>query len=476
MSIFKIRKILQTKINLLNYIKKYITVKQRGSQYIGLCPFHVEYIPSFYITKKYYKCFGCGLYGDIVSFIAKMINRSQIFIIFYLSKKYHLNTINIKISIHFKNKIRIKYILNLLHIFFQKNLFDINNVAIKYLIKYRKINVNSIKYYSLGYGGISNYKFFLFIKYHSIRIHELLILGLIKFYKIWYFIFLNKIIFPIKNIYGETISFIGRCLFYNKHKNNKYINCKNSIIYNKSKAIFGLYEALYSKNSLIAQNIIVVEGLFDAISINAVGFTSISINGTNVNISQIKIICSYFPKIFICLDYDYTGKSYSLFLLKLLLKYNIMPKIIFIHFKDPNCIVSKCNSIFLIKQVIYSINYVDYLITLIISNIYDYTYNHIKYINNILILIQQLNSKNIRNYYYNRIKLLLSKKYIFQFNYIDYCSYLQNNKRKYLTSQDRFFLIFFFNCPNIYWKMKYFIKLINYSSIKTKLFFIECQL
>lgn len=143
--------------------------------------------------------------------------------------------------LHIKQQNRIKYIINIVHQFFQKNLFKYKNICLRYLIKYRNISLISIKKYNIGYGG-ETYDFFLFLKKNNILLKEACQIGLIGYAKIWRFKFLRRIIFPIKNIKNEVISFVGRTIFIKNHK-KKYFNCLNNILCNKNKTFFGLSEA-----------------------------------------------------------------------------------------------------------------------------------------------------------------------------------------------------------------------------------------
>ena len=122
-------------ISLITIASKYINLKKNGRNFLALCPFHQEKTPSFFIKQSsaFYKCFGCGARGDVLTFLQKITNKSIINIIADLSEKYHLAipSLNIIVSKNMNKQLQLKQLMLKIQEYFKQSLFNIKNIHIK---------------------------------------------------------------------------------------------------------------------------------------------------------------------------------------------------------------------------------------------------------------------------------------------------------------------------------------------------------
>ena len=270
-------------------VNNYVKLTRKGNRYSGLCPFHSEKTPSFYVndTDGFFYCFGCGSGGDVISFLRKMDGSDFLETIKKLSEivgidfpeKENNNFINIS-----KNNNYIS-ILSDASFYFQ-NKFKNNNIVNSF-IKKRKIKQSTILKYKIGYAPSHGLLNFLLKKGH--KKSDLKILGLTSKSisdDSYYDYFRNRIIFPIENIKGEIIAFGGRSL---DGKMPKYLNSPDTPTFNKKSVLYGYNQAkLDIKNGM---KLVIVEGYIDVISVAATGIvTAVAPLGTAITENQIQQI------------------------------------------------------------------------------------------------------------------------------------------------------------------------------------------
>jgi len=399
------------KFNLAKVAKFFLNVKKHGNGYVSLCPFHKENYPSFFINNISYKCFGCGAKGNIISFLSKIMKKSYFSIIEYLVRKKKVIYGNdipevIKIPEYIKKGIRLKFVLNTVNKFFKHNLLNYpNNICLKYLIKYRNISLKSLETYELGYSGLHSYKFFNFLIKNNILFQEAKELGLLAYKKNWLFPFVNRIVFPIKNFKGEIISFTTRQIFSGDSKSPKYLNCNNSILYNKNKTFFGIHKFFHEG----IKNIFIVEGIFDAIAIYETGHFGLSIGGSSLSSFHIKILKRSFLNITICLDNDKVGRRKSIILLKKLLVFDIVPMFLAAPFKDFGDTLSKNKLSILEKKLKMPIDFINSIMDFICRADSQNFKFRVRCIQNLSKLIQSIKNTCIQGIYNTKMNTLFEK-------------------------------------------------------------------
>jgi DNA primase len=289
----------------------FVSLRNRGVNMLGLCPFHNEKTPSFTVSpqKNIYKCFGCGEAGNPISFVMAHEGLSFPEAIRYLAKKYgieleetgnreeHQKERQLIDSLYIVNEFALKY--------YQNQLVNTDlgkSIGLSYF-KERGFREDTIEKFGLGYAPGAGDFFTKAARKKKYNTDFLKKVGLSNQYGKDFF--RGRVMFPIKNLSGKVIGFGGRILGNNK-KTAKYMNTPETEIYNKSKVLYGIY---YAKKS-IRQNdeCILVEGYTDVISLNQSGIENVvASSGTSLTIGQIQLIKRYTPNIKILYDGDAAG-------------------------------------------------------------------------------------------------------------------------------------------------------------------------
>ena len=297
-------------------VGEFVTLKKRGTNYIGLCPFHDEKTPSFNVNpvRNIFKCFGCGKAGDSAVFIRDYQHLTYPEALRYLAKKY-----NIKIE---EKELTPEEIMQQS---IREKMFNINEFADKYFVD-TLWNTEEGKTIGLEYFRERGYfdpiiqKFHL--GYNPDSIHwdaftehakkngyseELLEqIGLsIKGSKGLIDRYHGRVMFPIHNLTGHVIGFGGRILTNDK-KSPKYQNSPESEIYDKKQTLYGIY---FAKNA-IAKNdeCILVEGYFDVLRMHQIGIENVvASSGTSLTMEQIRLVKRYTKNITMLYDGDAAG-------------------------------------------------------------------------------------------------------------------------------------------------------------------------
>lgn len=313
--------------DIVSVIGDYVELKRAGSNYVGLCPFHNEKTPSFSVSpsKGIFHCFGCGVGGDVISFIMQKEGLSYPEAIKFLADKLGIlvetNEVNKEKYEHRKKLFEIN---NEAKLFYYKNLL-INDIPKDY-IKKRNLNNNLINKFIIGYadGKNSIYRHLLQKGYQKDDIIEVGLINQDEKGNV-YDKFRNRLMFPIIDVRGNVIGFGGRALADSRAK---YMNSPQSLAYDKSKNVYGVSNL---KNSTKVGKIILVEGYMDVISLTNYGFDyAIASLGTSLTHDQAKLIKRYCKNIYICYDGDSAGQKATSRAIEIFKEQDISPNIIVI--------------------------------------------------------------------------------------------------------------------------------------------------
>ena len=297
----------------------FISLKKRGVNYIGHCPFHNEKTPSFTVSpaKGIYKCFGCSAGGNAVNFVMEHEHSSYPEALRYLAAKYHIPIEEEELSpqeIQEKNEREELFIISsFAQRHFTKNLFETEEgktIGLSYF-KERGFNEATIEKFQLGY-ALDKYDDLLNASQeHGYNPEFLIKTGLAKEktdaagQTTYFDFFRDRVVFPIHNQTGKVIAFGARTLKTDK-KIPKYLNSPETEIYNKSKTLYGL---AFAKKSIIANdNCYLVEGYTDVISLwQARVENVVASSGTSLTTEQIRLVKRFTPNITILYDGDNAG-------------------------------------------------------------------------------------------------------------------------------------------------------------------------
>ncbi len=293
-------------------IGEFIQLKKSGSNFKGLSPFTNEKTPSFMISpaKQIWKDFSSGKGGNVVAFLMEHEQLSYPQAIKFLAKKYNIEVEETAITSEQKEKIdqKEKFILicEFAKKFFKEQLNKTDfgkNIAYNYLLE-RGFDKNTIEDFEIGCLTEKRDSLKEFSVEKGYDIDDLVSLGLISA-KNQNDIYRSRIIFPIKTISGRTVGF-GARVIKSSSKSAKYINSPDSIIYNKSKILYGLHN---SKNEIVKNdNCYIVEGYTDVIRFHQKGIKNVvSSSGTALTNGQINIIRRLTKNITMLFDSDNAG-------------------------------------------------------------------------------------------------------------------------------------------------------------------------
>jgi len=300
-------------------VGEFVGLKRRGSNLIGLCPFHQEKTPSFSVSpgRGIFKCFGCGKGGDSARFIMEHEHVSYPDAIRYLARKYQIEIEEEQQSPEelaaLNERERMFNLNTFAQSYFAHTLFETNegrSIGLSYF-KERDFREAIIKKFQLGYSPDHRDTFSVHAKKNGYTEDILLKTGLsVGSEERLFDRFQGRVIFPIHNLTGKVLGFGGRILSGDKTK-AKYLNSPESEIYNKSKTLYGIY---FAKNAIVKHdNCLLVEGYTDVISMHQAGIENVvASSGTSLTTDQIRLIRRYTNNITILYDGDKAGINASL--------------------------------------------------------------------------------------------------------------------------------------------------------------------
>lgn len=337
------------RLDIIDVVGSFVKLKKRGSNYLGLCPFHNEKTPSFTVSpaKELYKCFGCGRSGNSISFIMEHEKYSYVDALKWLANRY-----GIEVEETFQNDEQRQQMLvadslfiinNFAQQFFSRTLFETEegrDIGLSYL-KERGFREEIIKKFQLGYSPEQRDAFTkeAIAKQYSA---EMLIKAglvanrneqLVDNYR-------GRVIFPIHNHSGKVLGFGARILKSND-KAPKYINTPENEIYIKSKILYGSYFARTAIDK--ADECLLVEGYTDVVSLHQAGIENVvASGGTSLTPDQLRLIRKYTNNLTIIYDGDNAGIKAALRGLDLALEEGLNVKLVLIPDKeDPDSYVNK---------------------------------------------------------------------------------------------------------------------------------------
>ncbi len=299
---------IQRKANIVDIIRDYVPLTQRGKNYFGICPFHDDHNPSMSVSpeKGVYKCFVCGNAGNVFNFVMEYEKVS-----FYEAVKIVADKIGVSIDISTSKKENTKKsplydIYNIAYKFYQNNLNTVyGKDAKKYLLN-RKIDEDVIKNFNIGL-SLSDSELCNALKAKGFKDDDIVSSGVaVQNGNNIYDIYKNRIMFPLYDLEGNVVGFSGR--IYNQKSESKYINTKETEIFKKGELLYNYHIA--KKEARKEKNIIVVEGFMDVIRLSTVGIVNVvATMGTAVTKYQLNLIQKLAPNITLMFDGDKAGEK-----------------------------------------------------------------------------------------------------------------------------------------------------------------------
>lgn len=315
-------------VDIVDIITSYIPLSPHGKNYFGVCPFHNDNNPSMSVSKEkqIYKCFSCGEYGNVFTFIQKYENVS-----FLEAVKIVANKAGISIDIDLKNNYsdknqRLYDIYELSLKLYQNNINTKKGLSAKEYLHNRQINDDIIKEFDIGLSLKNRTLLTDLLTKKGYTYQEMLETGLILKNEFGYNdIYYNRIMFPLYNIKGQVIGYSGR--IFDEENNSKYINTKETKIFKKGEILYNYHRAKDSART--KDQIIVVEGFLDVIRLYTIGVMNVvAMMGTAVTSKQAGLIKRLSKNVLLMFDGDRAGEKATESALKELLNIGVTPKIV----------------------------------------------------------------------------------------------------------------------------------------------------
>ena len=296
--------------NILDVVSQYVVLKRSGRSYSGLCPFHKEKSPSFYVSpdKQIFHCFGCGEGGDVLGFIKKIENITFKEAIEMLAERANIQLpvlVNSEKDEKLQNlKDKVFQINAMASEFYQKNLLNSDAKIAQDYVRKRKMDKYTLETFGIGYAGKFD-ELYQELKKSNFSDEEILasklVLKSVKTGKI-YDAFRNRLMFTIKDTKDRVIAFGGRALDDSKPK---YINSPDTVVYNKGRHLFAMNIAKKCRE----KSVMLVEGYMDAISLHQRGVHNVVASlGTAMTEQQARLL-NGFEKVIIGYDSDSAGQG-----------------------------------------------------------------------------------------------------------------------------------------------------------------------
>jgi DNA primase len=320
---------------IVDVVQEFVTLKKRGVNYLGLCPFHNEKTPSFTVSpaKEIFKCFGCGKVGNSVNFIMEHEHLTYPEALKYLARKYHIEVVEKELSQDEIDKQNERESLLVITAYaarqFTENLFQSDegmSVGLTYF-KERGFRQDTLKKFEVGYSFDRRDAFSRKALDDGYKQDFLVKTGLsIQSEDRIFDRFSSRVMFPIHSLSGQVLGFGGRIL-KSDPKSAKYLNSPESEIYHKSRILYGIFQA----RKAVSQNdkCYMVEGYTDVLSLHEAGIENVvASSGTSLTQEQIRLVKRFTQNITILYDGDAAGIKASIRGIDLVLEEGMNVKIV----------------------------------------------------------------------------------------------------------------------------------------------------
>lgn len=343
--------------DIVDVISSYIDLVPKGKNYFGVCPFHDDHSPSMSVSreKQIYRCFTCGASGNVLTFVMNFEN---------IGFMEALKKLGDKVGVHLDlkdNPKNSKYsefydIYKLSTNFYKNNLNSPSGEKAKEYLNSRKITEDMIKRFDIGLSLNDSLSKSLVKKYDA---DKLILIGLSHNYngKLCD-LFLNRIMFPIKDLNGNIVAYSGRK--YDNSDAPKYINTKETLIFKKGNILYNYYDA--KEEIRRKKEIIICEGFMEVIRLYSIGIKNvIALMGTSFTNEQLEIIKKLNVEVVLNLDNDAPGKLAAFQIGNTLLKNNIKSTVIvFDKYKDTDELIMNDGEDAFLKAYNNRVSYIDY--------------------------------------------------------------------------------------------------------------------
>lgn len=419
--------------DIVEVISQYVHLKRSGRNYFGLCPFHNEKSPSFSVSpdKQIFHCFGCGVGGNVFTFISKIEGIGFKEAIENLADRARIalpKSENNEDSKREELKSKVYKVNNFTAEYYHKRLYKPESKAGQEYVKQRKLTTETLESYNLGFSG--NYdELYKVLKKEGFNDEEILESGLVKKNEHGQYVdfYRDRFMIPILDVRNRVIAFGGRVL--GDAKRFKYLNSPENIVYSKGKHLFGLNVAKkYDHKKLL-----IVEGYMDAISLHQRGITNVvAALGTALTTNQGWLLRRNAEQVILGFDADGAGQNAIMRAMEVMQNMGCDMRVLqMTGAKDPDEFIIKYGSARFQKLMNEAISLLEFKVKVLEQNLdLEVASDKVKFLNEIAKLIAKIDNSIEQEIYIEKLAsgYNISKEAIFgQVNKLQYSSKSQTN-------------------------------------------------
>ena len=403
--------------DIVDVISQYMHLKRSGRNFFGLCPFHNEKSPSFSVSpdKQIFHCFGCGVGGNVITFVSKIEGLNFVETIQMLAERANIQLPTLENSGDMQKEIlkdKVYKVNEFTAEFYHQNLYKPQAKIAQEYVKKRQLSNETLKSFRIGFSGKFD-ELYQELKKQGFADQEILESGLVNRNDRGQYIdrYRNRLMFPICDARGKVIAFGGRVLDDSKPK---YINSPENIVYSKGRNLFGLNVAKKGDT----KKLLIVEGYMDVISLHQRGITNVVAPlGTALTEQQGWLLRKNAEQIILSFDSDGAGLQAKIRALDVLQNMGCDIRILQVEgAKDPDEFILKYGNIRFQALIEKALSVIEFKVKLLkndlnLENIND----KIKFLNEIAKLISNIDNNIEREIYIERIakEYDISKESIF---------------------------------------------------------------
>ncbi len=357
---------IRSKIDIVDFIGEYIPLSQKGKNYFGVCPFHNDTNPSLSVSrdKQIYKCFSCGASGNVYTFLMDYDHIDFRSALSVLARKAGIDIADNTVSAKSTKFSKYYAIYNFASKYYQNNLNTPAGSAAREYLSSRGIDEQTIKDFGIGLALKEKDALTKILKEKEYNLVELENIGLISE---GYDMYIGRIMFPLFDPSGNAVGFSGR--IYDKSKENKYVNTKETVIFKKGSCLYNYH--LAKEHSRKERHVILVEGFLDVIRLSTIGYKNVvALMGTALTSEQIALLKKLSSNILLMLDGDAAGQAATLSIGEALEKENLTVKVALLKDgDDPDTFIVKNGKDRFNKLVESSIDFYDFKVASLRKNV-----------------------------------------------------------------------------------------------------------
>ena len=391
--------------DIVDVISQYISLKRSGRNYFGLCPFHNEKSPSFSVSpdKQIFHCFGCGVGGNVISFISKIEGIGFKEAIEVLAERANIKLPTIDNNIDSKKeelKAKVYKVNSFTAEFYHKKLYEPSSKIAQEYVKKRQLNNETLKSFKIGFSGKFD-ELYQALHKEGFKDEEILESGLVNKNENGKYIdrYRNRLVIPIFDERNRVIAFGGRVLDDSKPK---YINSPENIVYSKGRHLFGLNVAKKGET----KRLLIVEGYMDAISLHQRGITNVVASlGTALTTQQGWLLRKNAEQVILGFDSDGAGQTAIMRAMEVMQNMGCDMRVLQMSgAKDPDEYVLKYGSARFQKLLDEAISLIEFKIKVLQKDLnLENASDKIKFLNEIAKLISKIENTMEREIYIEKI-------------------------------------------------------------------------